>query len=172
MARGLRLPARPAGRRRPRRHPAQRGADRAFPAIGRGGQPIDQAIVQAAIGFLSNRQRADGSWEGSVYKTALAAAALQTFLLPDPFIDPGEALADPAAPYLDEPATLLAAVRNGGTFLAAGTEYAWEFTRRGEPAPRFQLKGTLPALAEVGFFTVEQTLCPASCRPATTTCAS
>ncbi len=126
-------------------------------------QPIDQAIVQAAIDFLSHRQRADGSWEGSVYKTALAAAALQTFLLPDPFIDPGEALADPAAPFVDEPATLLAAVRNGGTFLAAGTEYAWQFTRRGESAPRFQLTGTLPALAEVGFFTVEQT---AAARPA------
>jgi len=119
-------------------------------------QAIDQTIVQASIDFLSSSQRADGSWEGSVYKTALATAALQTFLLPDPYVDPGEALADPADPFDDEPSLFLAAVRNGGTFLAAGTEYAWQILPRGGNTPVLILPGTLPELADTGFYTVSQ----------------
>lgn len=126
-------------------------------------QAIDQTLVQDAIDFLSSSQQADGSWEGSVYKTALATAALQTFLLPDPFIDAGEALVDPADPFDDEGAEMLAAVRNGGTFLAAGTEYSWQVLPQGagpQAEPLLSFSGTLPELADTGFVTVSQELLP------------
>ncbi|MCP3963203.1 MAG: hypothetical protein GY719_35635 [bacterium] len=121
-------------------------------------QPINQGIVQQAIDFLTANQQDEGSWESSIYKTALAINALIAFALPDPLVDPGEVFVDPENPFDDEEATLTAAVRNGGLLLPEGTPYVWRISVADQEMPLYEIPGTLPLIADTGFVTVVDTL--------------
>ncbi len=89
------------------------------------GQGLLPALEAGAREFLREHQALDGSWEQSVYKTALALSALAPYALPDPLVDETAIYTEPAAPYDGESVTLHAAVHNGGADLPAGTPFEW-----------------------------------------------
>ena len=100
--------------------------------------------AQAAATYLRHGQSVEGSWDGSVYGTAMAATALQRFA----FVD-WELLSlthEPAAPRSGESVVLRARIRNGGNATApAGAVRFYRQPAGGELVPLGD--AAMPALA-------------------------
>ncbi|HSN53325.1 MAG TPA: CARDB domain-containing protein, partial [Candidatus Sulfomarinibacteraceae bacterium] len=120
------------------------------------GRDVDQAIVDQAVGFLGSRQRTDGSWQGSVYHTALAVAALAPLVQPDLSVTASELLVEPESPFVDDQLTLVAAVHAANSDVQAGIGYRWEVLDSGQNLVA-ALDGVLPPIPSTLFATVSDT---------------
>jgi subtilase family serine protease/flagellar hook assembly protein FlgD len=70
------------------------------------------AAVDRALEYLGKTQRADGSWEGSVFQTAAVLSALVPASLANLAIRPSDVALDPERPEVGEGVTVSVTVRN------------------------------------------------------------
>ena len=104
---------------------------------------FDTESAQASA-WLQRHQLTDGSWDGSVYSTALVLAAIQG-AEPNLVVPPDSLSFDPPAPNEGDVVTVSARVRNAGR-RAAGPSVAQLF--EGDPARSTSLgEAQVPALA-------------------------
>ncbi|NOZ79829.1 MAG: hypothetical protein GXP48_11755, partial [Acidobacteria bacterium] len=122
---------------------------------------VDRAVLDNAIAFLAKRQGEDGSWDGSVAKTAAAVTALAPFYMPDPGVNAAEIVVHPKSPFEGDELTLSAAVRNFGGDLTDGCPYRWELADAADPSRVLaELPGTLPAISAGGWSAVNESWQP------------
>ncbi len=76
--------------------------------------------AQAAVQSLLSQQLADGSWEGSVERTAIAVRALRALMLPNPAVESVDVVLTPSSVSEGEPSIARVRVRNIGHAEATG----------------------------------------------------
>ncbi|MDX2000453.1 MAG: CARDB domain-containing protein, partial [Thermoanaerobaculia bacterium] len=109
-------------------------------------QALDRVDAARAAGYLNQNQTVEGSWEGSVYTTALTISALRRFAFPN-WSFQGLPTATPERPADGERAELRVRIENSGNaFAPAGVVRFYD----GDPGAGGLVIGsdvTLPALA-------------------------
>jgi subtilase family serine protease/Tol biopolymer transport system component/fibronectin type 3 domain-containing protein len=106
------------------------------------GDAIDFAV---AVDYLTSRQTVEGSWEGSVYTTALVVEQLSHVAAPDlAFAAP--ATAEPATPVVGEVVRISVRVRNEGAVTAPASTIA---LYDGDPATGGQQVASSAGLADL-----------------------
>lgn len=121
----------------------------------------DQTALQQAVTYLAERQKSDGSWDGTTFETAAAVAALAPFFMPDPAVNGAEIAVAPATVFEGDELTLQAAVRNPGGDLAAGCPYRWELADAADPSHVWaDFPGTLPAIPAGAWVTLNDSWIP------------
>jgi subtilase family serine protease/flagellar hook assembly protein FlgD len=99
------------------------------------------AATAPALAYLQQRQRVDGSWEGSVAATAAVAAILPRAAAPNlSFV--GSASAVPSTAVIGEPVTLGATVSNQGNAPTPASTLRWSLD--GEVIGETQIPGLVP----------------------------
>ena len=122
----------------------------ALQALMRSGAPAD--VVEAGIAWLQRAQRADGSWGGSPYQTALVLTTLKSGVAANLTVPADDLVLDPVAPHEGDVVHVTARVQNLGRAAAAATKvrlYEGSVSPSGVVA-----EAMVPALAPGGSATV------------------